>query len=449
MLLTEIRGIIEPISGVDSAHSDGQDPIHRAVRLGLSSWRTEARFRRADGTMLPVEYRCSPILSQGEIRGAVLTFMDTGERKRAEDAKAKAEQRLVDAIASLDEAFALWDADDRLVLCNDRYREYYWAVADQIVPGVLFEDLNRVSAAAGQYAFDESPEEWIEARLAAHRSCTGVVEQELADGRWLQISEKRTSDGGRVGTRVDITGQKHIEGALRESQERLDLAIDATKAGMWDADLRSGSRWWSPGYLELLGHGPDTPAPSVEQFLDLVHPDDRERVGRRREATINGPGTDYHETFRCRRRDGSYIWLDAFGRIIRDRYGAAMRFAGINIDVTSHKNRERDLMRVQARLQRQADTLAGLAEDLQWAKLKAEEADHAKSSFLAMMSHELRTPLTGILTVTDILLRDGDHAVTAAVHGAAGTIGTGTAGAVERPSGFLQDRSGRVSVGLP
>ncbi len=402
LVRTEIRKVFDTLP----AASGPQDPIQRACTLGLSTPMTEATFRRADRSTLPVEFRCSPMVHDGEIRGAVVSFIDTVTRKAAEEARLRAEQRLADAIASMDHAFVLWDADDRLVLCNDRYREFNSAIADHIVPGIRFEDLARASVAAGQCPLDEPPEDWIQRRLRAHQSCATTLEQELTDGRWLRISESPTADGGRVGIRVDITEVKRTEEALRQSEQRLNLAIEATRGGMWDVDMKSRHRWWSPAYKRLLGYDSDSPTPSFEQFVEMVHPDDRDRVHKRRERAVTGTDPDYLETFRCRRRDGSYIWLESYGRLIRDSSGAAARFVGFNIDATPHKERERELMEAQGRIQRQADTLARLAEDLHLAKAKAEEASRAKSNFLAMMSHELRTPLTGILSVAEILLRD-------------------------------------------
>ncbi|MFM9888018.1 MAG: response regulator [Burkholderiales bacterium] len=122
------------------------------------------------------------------------------------------EERLRTAIDALDDAFVLYDADDRLVLCNGRYREFYPLSAPLMVPGARFEDIIRESARRGQQVEGvDRIEEWVAKRLADHHLASGYSEQRLADGRWLRVSERRTPDGGIAGFRVDISGLKNAQ----------------------------------------------------------------------------------------------------------------------------------------------------------------------------------------------------------------------------------------------
>ncbi|MWD28420.1 PAS domain-containing protein [Aquicoccus sp. SCR17] len=133
----------------------------------------------------------------------------------------RAERQLHHAIEALDDGFALFDPEDRLVMCNQRYREMYAASADAIVEGVPFEELLRAGIRHGQYADAAGrEEEWLEHRLAMHRNPGIPIEQKLDDGRWLKISEARTEDGSTVGFRVDITELK----IARETAERASSA---------------------------------------------------------------------------------------------------------------------------------------------------------------------------------------------------------------------------------
>lgn len=144
---------------------------------------------------------------------------------RARESKAKS--RLWDAIEAIHDGFALYDKDDRLVLCNSRYREIYSASASVIRPGVTFREVIEYGAWNGQYAEAVGNEaEWIEKRMALHRDPQGEREQHHANGRWLKISERKTSDGGTVGFRVDITdlkrAQHEAEAATRAITEFLN-----------------------------------------------------------------------------------------------------------------------------------------------------------------------------------------------------------------------------------
>jgi PAS domain S-box-containing protein len=163
----------------------------------------------------------------GEFLGYRGVGRDVTEQVRAErelaSARARAvaaEERLRTAIESLDDGFALYDAEDRLVLCNERYKEYYPLSRDAIVPGARFEDIIRTGAERGEYlAAVGRVDEWVAERLEQHRRAELAIEQQHADGRWLKISERRTPEGGRVGARVDITELKQAQ-ARAESASR-------------------------------------------------------------------------------------------------------------------------------------------------------------------------------------------------------------------------------------
>ncbi|WP_394151859.1 putative bifunctional diguanylate cyclase/phosphodiesterase [Loktanella salsilacus] len=120
------------------------------------------------------------------------------------------------AIDALSDGFVLYDADDRLVICNQTYRLFYPESAAAMEPGNTFENILRVGLKNGQYADGIGrEEEWLATRLKQHRSPHGVIEQKLSNGRWLRIMERVTADGGRVGLRVDVTQLKEQQHALR------------------------------------------------------------------------------------------------------------------------------------------------------------------------------------------------------------------------------------------
>ena len=127
-------------------------------------------------------------------RGTATNVTDIVEAlQRAE----RAEARLHDAVDSISEGFVLFDQHDRLVLCNETYRRMHVESAECIIPGTRFEDILRFALAKGQHPDAKGrEEEWLAERLQQHRELTGTVEQQLANGRWLLIAERRMSDGG-------------------------------------------------------------------------------------------------------------------------------------------------------------------------------------------------------------------------------------------------------------
>ncbi|MFC2968157.1 ATP-binding protein [Acidimangrovimonas pyrenivorans] len=132
----------------------------------------------------------------------------------------RAKQRLLGAINAINDGFALYDAQDRLILCNQKYRDLYKKSADTMVPGNTFEHILRVGVARGQYPEAEGHEEaWIAQRLEWHRRADAELEQQLAGGRWLKIAERHTEDGGTVGFRVDITELKRAKDAAEHANK--------------------------------------------------------------------------------------------------------------------------------------------------------------------------------------------------------------------------------------
>jgi signal transduction histidine kinase/CheY-like chemotaxis protein len=136
----------------------------------------------------------------------------------------QSERRLIAAVEALDDGFVYFDADDRLVIANSRFRALYAATAEAMVPGARFEEILRFGLKRGQYAEALGREEaWLAERLAAHRACT-PVRLILGDGKVLQVVERATSDGGRVGLRVDVT-ELHAARARAEAANRAKSAF--------------------------------------------------------------------------------------------------------------------------------------------------------------------------------------------------------------------------------
>lgn len=128
----------------------------------------------------------------------------------------RARERLHDALESISEGFALWDRDDRMVMCNARYRTFYRELDDILRPGLSFVDFMTAAVSRGMFP---TPEDTAEAEIAhrvtRHRTTDSSFEQPLADGRSLQINKRRTPRGDVVATLSDITAKLESERTIR------------------------------------------------------------------------------------------------------------------------------------------------------------------------------------------------------------------------------------------
>lgn len=151
---------------------------------------------------------------------------DITQRLEVEKARQLSEERLLAAIDAIDEGFAIYDADERLVMHNAKYLDVYKESSDLIRIGERFEDLLRATAERGQYPQALGRiEAWVAERLTEHRRADSSSEQELPDGRWLKIAERKMKDGSTVGFRVDITDIKRSEKQMQEALKEKETLL--------------------------------------------------------------------------------------------------------------------------------------------------------------------------------------------------------------------------------
>ena len=188
-----------------------------------------------------------------------------------ENQDAKAHECLVDALESLPQAFALFDADDRLVMCNSQNLAIDPEFADVWKPGVAFVDAVRESAKRSHVVEAGGREEaWIAERMEQHRNPAGGFEQRLSNGRWLRISERRTGEGGYVCIRSDITSSKQQEAKLagltqelHDANSQLDTAMANMAQGLAMFDGEQRLVLCNAQYLELFGLPPELGVPGT------------------------------------------------------------------------------------------------------------------------------------------------------------------------------------------
>lgn len=171
----------------------------------------------------PEQRRCASWLGRLSDGGLIWQLRELAPAALHTDDDLHTLRQIRDGVDSIAEGFALYDAEDRLVYCNPRYRQIYADSADLMVPGRTFSEIIRMGAERGQYPEAEGRvEEWVAERLRRHQSLE-PIEQQVSGGRWLQIVERRTRSGGIVGVRVDITSLKQAEQIRRQSEVQAEV----------------------------------------------------------------------------------------------------------------------------------------------------------------------------------------------------------------------------------
>ena len=174
----------------------------------LPYYEFEARMRHKDGHWVWVLDRGKVVSRTDDGKPLLMsgTHQEITLRKQIESRLQESELLLRSAIDTIGEAFAVYDEQDRLVICNEQYRAFYAVSAPVIEPGRTFEEIIRYGIAHGQYADAVGREEdWIADRLEQHRLGNAELIQKLDDGRWLRVRERKTPLGHTVGFRIDVT----------------------------------------------------------------------------------------------------------------------------------------------------------------------------------------------------------------------------------------------------
>jgi PAS domain S-box-containing protein len=215
------------------------------------------------------------------------------------------------------------------------------------------------------------------------------------DGRisWLEgRGHVERAPGGHpqriTGILIDVSERMAADAALRENEERLRLALEAGRMGMWEWDLATKTVTWNEAGHDLMGLSRDGTPLTTDTFFARVHPEDL--VGLRADLDrLVRDGGDFAHEFRVVRPDGAIRWLVARGGLIRDRTGRPVRVVGISFDSSDRKLAEAER---EALLRRERE-----------ARAEADRGNRAKDEFVAMLAHELRNPLAPIRNSVAVL----------------------------------------------
>ncbi|MBB3139272.1 response regulator [Halomonas organivorans] len=341
--------------------------------------------------------------------------MNDDDRERADRAEA-VHRQLIEALEAISEGFTLYDAEDRLVAFNRRFRDDCSGVPQMVRVGMCFEDMIRSVAEQGVILTGErSIEEWVAWRLAQRRDPGPPFKLERGDGRRLMISERRTRNGGIVAIYTDITELEEqrecLEAQMRlteEARHQLTEALESIAEGFAIFDAEDRLVLYNSRFKEHFVTPVDVVEPGL-RFEDLL----RAVVARGTIPREYASGEQYVTERLAQHREpvGPYQFTRSDGVCVqisehRTRDGDYVAVYSDITELERHRHRLEELVTERtAELQSTTEALRRSQDDLRRARDQAERASQAKGEFLANMSHEIRTPMNGVIGVAELLER--------------------------------------------
>jgi PAS domain S-box-containing protein len=304
----------------------------------------EKEYIRKDGTRVPVLIGTAYLGGPNNL--GVGFLIDLTERKRLESALQQREQQFKMVAENAPDIISRIDAEFRHLYVSPSVELATGIPSEQFVGKTnaelgMPEDIYRVWHDSLQQVFETGSEQTIEFKFPTSYG-----------SRWYQsrIVPEFASDGSVetvLGITRDVTDYKQVEQALRESEERLRLALTAAQMVVWDMDLQSNRVVCSANALDVWGFHEGT----GEEFVALIHPDDRQQVLQATAGAIGGE-QPYAPEYRVISPDGVVRWLKSQGQVYLDETGRRVRMIGVSVDITERKQieaeRDRLLKREQA-----------------------------------------------------------------------------------------------------
>ncbi len=308
------------------------DPGHFTLRF---------RMRAATGDYRLIESHGKTVRRDagGRPMRAVGTHVDITERVRLEQALQQSEARLRALIEGTTDAVFVKDLQGRYLLVNGPSLAGGRSAADTLGR----DDRDLMPAESARAIMDLDRQVMAEGRVVTIRE---TLELQPGEPRtFLTTKGPIRGDDGRIvglfGIARDITDLLRKEEAqrqaLQDSRDLLDLALAAAELGTWETDMASGRSTYDNRYHAMLGYRSGELEPTMQAWLQRIHPDERAFVDNAVAAHVAGETRVFEVEHRLRHKDGHWVWVLARGKVFRDASGRAVHAAGTHQDISDRK----------------------------------------------------------------------------------------------------------------
>ena len=373
-------------------HPDDMPRVVKALNSHLDGEtafiRIEHRVKTKSGTWIWV-------LSTGKVTSrdesgkpvrAVGTHVDISERKENENQIRQNRKDLNTLFNTIDDFLFILDLEGKIIHCNSTVISRLGYSEEELLSkhiAVVHPRERHEEASLNIKEMLNGTETVCRVPLLCTDGSEIPVETKLKNGNW-------SGQDVIIGISRDVSEIERYARQTRENAERLEMALLASDAGLWDWNLQTKKLVLNHKWYSLRGYNPDVDNVSNDTWETLLHPDDYEVVVKALNDHMQGKSAFYQAEYRSRTKSGEYKWILDTGKVMEyDAEGKPLRIVGTNIDISSKKHTELIMQQNQLQLIDERD--------------RANRANQAKSEFLANMSHEIRTPMNAILGFSEVL----------------------------------------------
>jgi PAS domain S-box-containing protein len=334
-----------PLSeAIDFFHPEDRPVLERAIERALehgTPYDLEIRFITARGNHLWTRTTCRPEIADGKTVRLVGTFQDITDRKNAEDALRESEERYRTVLETINEGVILQAASGEILTWNKGAEDIFGIPSKEAIGKTSEgEDWPTIQADGSKYEGKDHPSlRTLQTGKPCRNEVMGVY-QPSGELHWISINTHplfRDDDPKPYAVVISFSDITEIKKEKDQSQ----MYLDATTDGIWTWNFKTNTLFFSPKYYEMLGYSPDAFPADYEHWVELIHPDDREKSLAAAAEYLRKKPDHYENEFRLRTADEAYRWIHARAKVVkRDTQGDAVLMVGNHEDITERKQSE-------------------------------------------------------------------------------------------------------------
>lgn len=339
--LEQVRGKKPSVVASDQTPADTYHQMWATLLAGRS-WQGQFVNRRKDGGIYHDEATLSPVLDEQGNRIAIVGLHEDISARIQAHKELERRERLLNEL--LEQQTAIFDNAPPIALVGDgTFRQFNPAFVE-LMGGTASELLGLgVAALLGgadrMNRFYAEVEPVLNAGGAVRQVSTlfrldGHPFDARMAGRSVQLDGVKNASLWVI---EDVSEQRRAEVAMQQAQDRLELAQEAGKVGVFDIDLVTGQVLWSDKLLAMMGLPAGTQGRTQQDWLDRLHPEDRDRAVAAFSSALAGTEAHVRDSWRIVRPDGEVRWFLSAARIVRGAAGQAVRVVGVNVDIHDQK----------------------------------------------------------------------------------------------------------------